>query len=56
MANGNIILKIQNIGLNFNLSSFIRKNTTNKSQINIPTIYAGRAKVNFDAANASNNL
>ncbi len=34
----------------------IRKNTTNKSQINIPTIYAPRAKINFNAANASTNL
>jgi hypothetical protein len=32
------------------------KNTTNKCQISIPTTYASKAKVNLDAANASNNL
>jgi len=34
----------------------IQKNTTNKSQISIPIVYASRAKINFDAINASNNL
>jgi hypothetical protein len=32
------------------------KNTTNKSQINIPTIYASRAKINCNDTNASTNL
>jgi hypothetical protein len=38
------------------LSFPTQKNTTNKSQINSPTTYAARVKVNFDAANASTNL
>jgi hypothetical protein len=33
-----------------------QKNTTNKSQISIPTTYASRAKVNFDVVNVSTNL
>jgi hypothetical protein len=33
-----------------------QKNTTNKSQINILATYAGRAKVNLNATNASTNL
>jgi len=33
-----------------------RKNTINKSQISILVAYVGRAKVNFNADNASNNL
>jgi len=32
------------------------KNTTNKSQINIPITYVGKTKVNFDVGNASTNL
>jgi len=32
------------------------KNTTNKSQINIPITYVGKTKVNFDVVNASTNL
>jgi len=32
------------------------KNTTNKSQISILTIYANRAKINCNATNASTNL
>jgi hypothetical protein len=32
------------------------KNTTNKSQISIPTTYAGIEKVNLNVTNASTNL
>jgi hypothetical protein len=38
------------------LSFLAHKNTTNKSQINILATYASKAKVNFDATNASTNL
>jgi hypothetical protein len=34
----------------------VRKNITNKSQINIFATYANRVKVNLNAANASTNL
>jgi hypothetical protein len=37
-------------------SFLVRKNTTNKSQISNHATYAGRAKVNLDATNASTNL
>ncbi len=34
----------------------VQKNTTNKSQINIPTAYASRAKDKLNVADASTNL
>jgi hypothetical protein len=34
----------------------IKRNTANKSQISIIVVYTGRAKMNFDVINASNNL
>jgi len=37
-------------------SCIVQKNTIKKSQINIPTIYASKDKVNFNVANASTNL
>jgi hypothetical protein len=39
------------------LFSFLgRKNTTNKSRINIPTIYVIKTKIYFNVINASTNL
>ncbi len=34
----------------------VRKNTTNKNQINVLTTHAGKTKVNFDVTKVSTNL
>jgi hypothetical protein len=52
LANPKQWLHISTILLSFS----IQKNTTNKSQITIPTTYASRAKINLNATNASTNL
>jgi len=38
------------------LSFIVRKNTTNKNQINILVTYLNRAKVNLNVINASTHL
>jgi len=53
----NLIDSQQCLDISTVLFSFpAQKNTTNKSQINIPVVYVGKAKINLDATNVSINL
>jgi hypothetical protein len=53
----NLVNAKQWLNISTILFSFLAwKNTINKSQINIPTTYVCKTKVNLDVANVSTNL